>query len=138
MLLCDDEKAAQFFFLNRNEKIDDLRKTHTKIHPEANINSFHLAREIVRQKFKYIVKFVKGQDLIHLSKEMKNEVLYVMLQPAEAIVTHVVCIHQNRIIDGTFHNQLKYNSECLRWLCSDSEYTFHGYTLQMSPRIERE
>ena len=134
--LLGDEKAAQFFFHHRNGNMDDLRADYTKIHQKASINSFHLAREILRQKFRYNVKFIKGVDLVDIVETNKNEMLYVMLQPADAIVTHVISIFHKRSIDGTFAHQLKCNEETLRWLCSDSDYSFHGYILEMSATLK--
>ena len=127
--LLNDDKAAHFFFHHGEGDMNNLREAHTKIHHKANIILFHLAREIVRQKFKYNVTFVKRQDLVEIAKENMTEVLYVMLQPANAIVTHVICIQKNRIIDRMFKNQLKCSVECLCWICSDSDFTFHGYIL---------
>ena len=80
---------------------------------------------------------MKGQDLVGLSKTSKDEILYVAVQPPEAIVTHVVCIYKNRIVDGTFYHQLKCDAESLRWLCGDANYTFHGYILQMSQGLKK-
>ena len=134
--LLGDEKAAQFFFHHRNGNMDDLRAAHTKIHQNASINSFHLAREILRQKFRYNVKFIKGVDLVDIAESNKNAMLYVMLQPADAIVTHVISIFHKRIIDGTFGYQLKCTEETLRWLCSDSDYSFHAYILEMSATLK--
>ena len=113
----NDMRAADFFYEHRDKDMDVLRKEYTKIDHKAHINAFHLAREILRQKFKYVVKFVKGIDLVDLCKEHKNDVLYVMLQPAEAAVSHVVCITKNQILDGTFSHRLKCNEQAIRWLC---------------------
>ena len=124
--LMNDEKAAQFFFAHRNGDMNDLRKAHTKIHQQGSINSFHLAREILRQKFKYNVRFVKGYDLVEIAQSNKQEMLYVMLLPADVIVSHVICIYKGRIVDGTFAKELHCNAETLCWLCNDSDYSFHG------------
>ena len=133
----NDEKAADFFYFHREDDMDVLRKEHTKIDHKAHINAFHLAREILRQKFKYIVTFVKGIELVDLAKEHKNNVLYVMLQPAESAISHVVCITKNQIIDGTFTHRLKCNEQAIRWLCNDSDYSFHGYKIEMSPKVKK-
>ena len=41
------------------------------------------------------------------------------------------------IIDGTSSSQLTCNEETLRWLCSDSDYSIHGYMLEMSASLKK-
>ena len=83
------------------------------------------------------MKFVKGINLVDVAKEHSKHVLYVMLQPAESAVSHVITITKNQIIDGTFSHRLKCNAEAIRWLCNSSDYSFHGYHLEMSPKVMR-
>ena len=53
--LFNDVSAADFFYQNKEKDMDVLRIEHTKIDHRAHISAFHLAREILRQKFKYNV-----------------------------------------------------------------------------------
>ena len=137
VFLFNDTKAADFFYDNKEKNMDQLRQEHTKIDHRAHISAFHLAREILRQKFKYVVKFVKGIDLVELAKSHKNDILYVMIQPAESAISHVIAITKKQIVDGTFSHRLKCNEESIRWLCNDSDYSFHGYQLQLSPKLQK-
>ena len=109
-----------------------MQRLYSKIDHRANINSFHLAREILRQNCKYNVKIVKGHDLVKNAKQHKNEVLFVLLQPENAVVTRVVCITKNQFDDGTFSYKLKCNAESLRWLCSKSDHSL----MVISSKIE--
>ena len=132
----NNDVAASFFFDNRHADMEQLRKEHTKIEFRAYISPFHLARELIRQKFKYSVKFLKGHDLPQLAQEHKAEVLYVCLEAAEAIVNHVICIHKAQIIDGTYPTRMQCNKESLRALCLNSDYTFHGYLIEETPSVK--
>ena len=132
-----DKKTAYFFYAHRQKNPNDMRERYTKIDHRVNINQFHLAREILRQKFKYGVVKIHGTDLVEIANQHRNEVLYVCLQHSGSSIPHALCITDNKIVDGTFAHRLKCNRECLVWLCDGNSFTFLAYSLHRKPKVKK-
>ena len=131
-----DKITGTFFYVNRHKDPNEMRNKFTKIDQDYNINEFHIAREILRQRFKYKVKRIKGDNLIEIAKEYENEVLYVMLEISGRPIAHAICISNNRIVDGTFSHKLKCNRESLHWLCDKTSYTFLVYLIKAKAKLK--
>lgn len=135
--LFGDETASDFFFDNKDNDIEQMRAAHTKSGTEVSFNEFHLAREIVRQKFRYQVRYLKHTDLIELANENKSKLLYVQLHAVTSAFTHVIVILDNQIIDGTFSCTIRCSSESIQWLIQDEHYNFIAYSVEMSLKIKK-
>ena len=104
-----------------------MKKKYTKTGTDGSFNAFHLAREIARQQFKYQLRFVKDRDFINVVEKYKNDVLYVQLHPVSSAFTHVVCITNQMIMDGTFSKSIRCTEKSIQWLLKDEYYNFIAY-----------
>ena len=135
--LFGDEAASDFFFDNKDNNIQEMKAAYTKSGTEGRLNGFHLAREIVRQKFRYQVRYQKHSDLIELANENRTKLLYVQLHAVSCAFTHVIVILDNQIIDGTFPCTILLSSESVQWLIQDEHYNFIAYSVEMSMKIKK-
>ena len=133
--LFGDKLASDFFYEHKDSDIDELKKKYTKTGTEVSFNGFHLAREIVRQKFRYQVRYLKHIDLLKLAEENKTKLLYVQLHAVSSAFTHVVAILENQIVDGTFPCTIKCSTEAIKWLIRDDNYNFIAYSIEMSTKV---
>ena len=125
------------FYDNRDKDLDELRNKHTKSSKKNKFNAFHLAQEIIRQKFRYQMCFIKGRDLFHIAKKYKGDVLYVQIHGVSSAFTHVVCIWNELIVDGTLQSMIYCNEESMKWLIKEDHFTFVAYRIQISSKVER-
>ena len=132
-----DDMASDFFYNHREKDLDEMKQKYTKTGTEGSINSFHLAREIVRQQFKYQMRFVKHYDLMHVVEKYKNDVLYVQLHPVSSTFTHVVCIVKKQIVDGKFSTTITCTEKSIEWLLKDEHYNFIAYRIEITSKVRR-
>ena len=112
-----------------------MKEEFTKSGTEVSFNGFHLVREIVRQKFRYQVRYLKHTDLVELAEENKKKLLYVLLHAVSSVFTHVISILDYQIIDGTFPCTIRCCSEYIQWLMRDENYNFIAYSIEMSMKV---
>ena len=135
--LFGDDYASQFFFDNKESDLDELKEKFTKLGTEVAYNSFHLARELLRQKFRYQVRYAKHHDLVALADENQEKVIYVQLHAVSSAYTHVVSILGNQIVDGTFEHTIQCNEESIQWLIKEEHYNFTAYFIEITPKVEK-
>ena len=132
-----DDKASEFFYNHREHDLEEMRNLHIKSGKEGTFNGFHLAREIVRQKFRYQVRFLKNHNLMEIVEKYPNDVLYVQLHPVSTAFTHVICILDKEIVDGTFSKTIKCNNRSIQWLIKDEHYNFIAYRIELTSKVRR-
>ena len=108
---------------------------YTKKGTEVSLNAFHVAMEVLKQQFKYQLRFVKHHDLMYVVKKYKNDVLYVQLCPVSSAFTHVVCVMNQQIVDGTFSKTLTCTERTIQWLLKDNHYNFVAYRIEVTSKV---
>ena len=132
-----DDMASDFFFNHHENNLDEMKQKYTKKGTEVSFNSFHVAMEIVRQQFKYQLRFVKHHDLMNVVEKYKNDVLYVQLHPVSSAFTHVICITNKQIVDGTFSKTLTCTDKAIQWVLKDNHYNFIAYCIEITSKVWR-
>ena len=136
LALFQDDIAADFFFTNRAGDLDTLRQQFTKTKNKVPINMFHLARDIVRHEYNYVVKYAKYQDLMVLAEEHENDVLYVQIHAVMSAFQHCVCIRNKIIYDGSIGKKIKCSEEAIQWLIKDEHYNFVAYIIEVTKKVQ--
>ena len=132
MSLLGDERAARFFFVNRNKSMDLILEDHPEIKINTNGNKFMCAMLIARQKFGYVMHELDSHEPWTKHKCNQNVVKFVEIHPISELVTHAVCIHKRYIYDGSLEACLKLRKESFRWLAGNEEFFLKCYSLEAS------
>ena len=98
---------------------------------------FHLARDIVRHEYSYVVKYAKYQDLIELAEEHEDDVLFVQIYAVMTAYQHCVCIKNKVIYDRTIGRTIKCSEEAIQWLIREEHYNFVAYIIEVTNKVQR-
>ena len=130
---CGDKDGATWFFMNRHQKYSVLSELYLDTNTSSSVNEFMLCLQILRQRFQYTVRFL-GSDYKpwENAEEDRGVVKIAQLQNTESFCTHVVCIVNNYIIDGSFRHFMKLSESAMKWICNDLPFVSSCYSLHMS------
>ena len=138
MHIFGDKKAARFFFSNRHKHMPLLQQEYPEVQMNLTGNQFLSALQIVRHMFKYSVKKLEYQhDPCNDDTNDLNVVKYVEIERKDAVYSHVICIHNDFIVDGSLNKVLHLSKESLLWLCDNEEYYLKCYTIEPSKKVKR-
>ena len=124
LYILKDTHPADFFFRNRFRNMTDLLEKYTTLNTNVQTpNEFMCALRIAREKFGYTTRFL-GVD--HKPWKFDNNdlnvVKYVEIQGVSQVVSHVVCIYNQLIFDGTFDTCVKLSKEGMQFICNQSQF----------------
>ena len=135
---CSDIDAAQWFFMNRYQDYSLLEELYVDSTNKSYLNEYFLCLQIVRQHFQYNVRFL-GND--HKPWDHQNTdqdvVKLVHLHKTDSFCTHVVCLYNNFIIDGSFRYFIKLSEESLKWICNNASFVATIYSIEQTPARKR-
>ena len=135
---CGDKDAAQWFFMNRYQDYSVLEHLYIDSNNKSSLNEFYLSLQIVRQHFQYNVRFLGNDDRPWDHQNTDRDVVkLVHLHKTESFCTHVVCICNNFIIDGSFRYFVKLSELSLKWICNNSSFVATTYSIEPSPARQR-
>ena len=127
-----DTKASSFFFYNRFQAVSDMIQQHTSLEGQQNnLNGFQTAIRIVREKFGYETKAL---DMYHQpwleTSDDRDTVKYIEMQGFENATTHVSCVLNGHIYDGSLGTSLKLSRNSMKWIIGDDNFALKCYAIQ--------
>ena len=139
MSLFNDELAANFFFINRHQSVENLMKSMPKLKFNARKNQFFYAMDICRNKFGYVVRSL-GPNYSKPWEDRdtdRNIVKYVEMQAGNNWHEHAVCIYNDVVYDGSFKYGLKLSEATFRYICDDDHVHLRCYSIEQSKKTKR-
>ena len=138
MHIYGDNKAARFFFSNRHKHMPLIQQEYPELQMNLTGNQFLSALQIARHMFSYTIKKLEYQhDPCNDSTNESSVVKYVEIERSDAAYSHVVCIHNNFIVDGSLNKVLHLSKQSMLWLCNNEEYYLKCYTIVPSKKVKR-
>ena len=119
--------------MNRYQKYSVLSELYLDTNTSSSINEFMLCLQIIRQRFGYTVRFLGNDHKPWQHAEGDRGIVKIaQLQNHENFCTHVVCIVNNYIIDGSFRFFMKLSEAAMKWICNDLPFICSCYSIHMS------
>ena len=139
LYILKDELPADFFFRNRFRNMTDLLERYTTLNTNFQTpNEFMCALRIAREKFGYTTRFLGSKHKPwHVDDLDLNVVKYVEIQGVSQVVSHVVCIYNQLIYDGTFQTCVKLSKKGLQFICNQKQFSTKCYSLEPSKKIQK-
>ena len=117
----------------------DLLEKYTTLNTNSQApNEFMCALRIAREKFGYTTRFLGvNHEPWKYNDEDSNVVKYVEIQGVSQVVSHVVCIYNRLIYDGTFGTCVNLSKEGLQFICNQAQFWTKSYSLEASKKIKK-
>ena len=133
-----DTIATEFFFINRHKNMSFIEEEYPQLALSVNGNQFSCALQIAREIFKYNIRNLgtKHEPWI-VRTEDANIVKYIEIQGLSAMYTHVVCVNNNLIYDGTFRKCMKLSKDSFDWIAREETYLLKCYSIEPSKKLKR-
>ena len=97
----------------------------------------HLARDIVRHEYSFLVIYAKYQDLMEVADEHVDDILYVQIHAVMTAYQHVVCITKKIIYDRIVGRTIKCSEEAIQWLIREEHYNSVAYSIEVTNKVQR-